>query len=133
MDLYKILDEFEAEIEESSRIPLTNKVVIQDELLYKYLDQLRANLPEDIRQAQWIKKERQKIIEDAEKEAEELIKNAQEKVKELANETEIYKQAEKECQELLNKANIQAREIKEGAYKYADEMMLKLQNQLENK
>ena len=52
MEVYRLLDELEAELEESPRIPLTNKIIIQDEVIFKNIDRLRATLPEDIRQAQ---------------------------------------------------------------------------------
>ncbi|MDK2822183.1 MAG: hypothetical protein PWQ67_1229 [Clostridia bacterium] len=131
MEVYRILDELEAELEESARIPLTNKVVIQDEIVFKYIDKLRATLPEDIRQAQWIKKERQRILDDAELEAQKIIENAKNKVQELINETEIYKLAEENSQEILQKAKAQAQEITQGAFGYADEIMAQLEAQLE--
>ncbi|KJS81484.1 MAG: hypothetical protein JM58_16985 [Peptococcaceae bacterium BICA1-8] len=132
MEVYRVLDELEAELEESPRIPLTNKIIIQDEVIFKNIDRLRATLPEDIRQAQWIKKERQRIIDDAELEARNIIENGKDKVQELANETEVYKLAEKKSQEILKKAKAQAQEITQGAFNYADEVMAQIQAHLEN-
>src|SRR5690554_2677817 len=131
MEVYRILDELEAELEESARIPLTNKIVIQDEAVFKHIDKLRAILPEDIRQAQWIRKERQRILDDAELEAQKIIENAKEKVRELANETEIQKIAEQNSQEILKRAKVQAVEITQGAFNYADEVMEQIQTHLE--
>lgn len=130
MDLYRILDEFEAEIDESPKIPMTTKVIISEEMLFKYLDKLRTNLPEDIRQAQWIKKERQRIISDAEEEAKEIMEEAQKKVVDLVDKTEIYKMAEKKGTELLEISRAQSEEIIQGAFEYADEIMFKLEEQL---
>ncbi|NLT94208.1 MAG: ATPase [Clostridia bacterium] len=131
MEVYRILDELEAELEECTRIPLTNKIVIQDEVIYKHIDRLRATLPEDIRQAQWIKKERQRILEDAELEAQKIIENAKEKIKEMASESEIQKIAEQNSQEILKKAKAQALEITQGAFRYADDVMAQIEAQLE--
>lgn len=131
MEVYRILDELEAELDESPRIPLTNKIVIQDEAIFKHIDRLRANLPEDLRQAQWIKKERQRILEDAEEEAQKIIENAKEKVRELASQSEIQKIAEENSQEILKKAKAQALEITQGAFNYADEVMAQIQAHLE--
>ncbi|MFZ7104491.1 MAG: hypothetical protein ACOWWO_17805 [Peptococcaceae bacterium] len=131
MEIYRILDELEHELEEAARIPLTNKVVIQEDILYKYIDKLRANLPEDVRQGQWIKKERQRILDDAENEASKMIENAKGKMYDLVSETEVYKLAEQNGQELIKKAKGQAQEITQGAFVYADDVMAQLQNQLE--
>lgn len=131
MELYKILDEFEAEIEDSAKIPMTNKVIISEEILFKYIDKLRADLPEDIRQAQWIKKERQRIIVDAEEEAQKINQEAQKKVSDLVDKTEVYKMAEKKGTELLQISQAQSEEIIQGAFGYADEIMSRLEAQLE--
>ncbi|NMA02888.1 MAG: ATPase [Clostridia bacterium] len=131
MELYRILDEFEAEIEESAKIPMTNKVIISEDILFKYIDKLRADLPEDIRQAQWIKKERQRILSDAEEEAQKIIQEAQKKVADLVDQTEVYKMAEKKGAELLQTSQAQSEEIIQGAFDYADEIMFRLEEQLE--
>lgn len=131
MELYRILDEFEAEIDETAKIPMTNKVIISEEVLFKYIDKLRADLPEDIRQAQWIKKERQRIIGDAEEEAKKIIQDAQKKVADLVDQTEVYKMAEQKGAELLKISQTQSEEIVQGAFAYADEIMFRLEEQLD--
>ncbi|MGI6224717.1 MAG: ATPase [Peptococcales bacterium] len=131
MEVYRILDEMEAELEECARIPLTNKIVIQDEAIYKYIDRLRATLPEDIRQAQWVKKERLRLLDDAELEAQKIIENAKDKVRELASESEIQRMAEQNSQEILKNAKTQALEITQGAFSFADEIMGQIQAHLE--
>lgn len=131
MEVYRILDELEAELEDSARIPLTNKIVIQDEVIYKYIDKLRTTLPEDIRQAQWVKKERLRILDDAELEAQKIIDNAKDRVHELASDSEVQKLAEQNSQEILKNARDQALEITQGAFKFADEVMAQIESHLE--
>lgn len=130
MQVYKILDELEAEIEKSARIPLTDKVVIRDEVLYGYIDKMRANVPEDMRTGQWIKKERDRILEDAETEARDIVEHAKTKVVEIADETEIIRIAEQKSNEMLESARSQSQEMIQGALEYADQLMATLEEKL---
>ena len=65
MEIINVIDELEREIQLAKKMPLTTKVLIEEDLLYKYVDALRAHIPEDIRQAQWITKEKERIFKDA--------------------------------------------------------------------
>ena len=95
MELYRILDEFEAEIEESAKIPMTNKVIISEDILFKYIDKLRADLPEGYSTSPMDKKGEAKNTSDAEEEAQKIIQEAQKKVADLVDQTEVYKMVEK--------------------------------------
>ncbi|MDD2402534.1 MAG: ATPase, partial [Clostridia bacterium] len=80
MEIMSLLDEFENVVEESSRIPMTGKVIINEDILYNFLDKLRATMPEAIREAEWILREREKMISEAEKEAETIIETGKSKL-----------------------------------------------------
>ena len=56
MEVMKLLDEMEELVEDSGRIPLTGKVIIESEDLLDKVDRIRSILPEELRQAQWINK-----------------------------------------------------------------------------
>ena len=58
MEILDLLEEFEGIIEGSGRIPMTGKVVIHEEVLYNYLDKFRAYLPQSIRDAEYILREK---------------------------------------------------------------------------
>jgi len=126
-----LLDEFENVVEESSRIPMTGKVIINEDILYNFLDKLRATMPEAIREAEWILREREKMISEAEKEAETIIETGKSKLQRIAGESEIVKIAKNQGDEMVENAKDVAREIAQGAFTYADEVMAKLQVELE--
>ncbi|SMB93563.1 hypothetical protein SAMN00017405_0053 [Desulfonispora thiosulfatigenes DSM 11270] len=131
MEIYKILDELEAEIEKCARIPLTDKIVIKDEILFDYIDQMRANVPEDMRTGQLIRDEREKIIEEAKAKANEILTNAKSQVLEITDESEITKLAEQKGDKMLESARRQSEELIRGALEYADDLMSNLQDQFE--
>ncbi|MDD4048090.1 MAG: ATPase [Clostridia bacterium] len=131
MEIMSLLDEFENVVEESSRIPMTGKVIINEDILYNFLDKLRATMPEAIREAEWILREREKMISEAEKEAETIIETGKSKLQRIAGESEIVKIAKNQGDEMVENAKDVAREIAQGAFTYADEVMAKLQVELE--
>lgn len=131
MDILQLLDEFENMVEESSRIPMTSKLLINEDILYNYLDKLRAMLPESIREAEWIIREKERIIQEAEKDGRTIIETANSKLQKITDETEIVRMAKSQGEEIIMNAQNVAKEITQGAFSYADEVMLSLQNEME--
>ena len=127
MEILELLDEFEQVIEDCSRIPMTGKVIIHEDILYKYLDQLRAILPDAVQEAQWILKEKERVLKEAEAEGESIIEAAKSKIQRMSSESEIYKMAKTQGDEIIDNAKNVGREITHGALTYADDVMSKLQ------
>jgi cell division septum initiation protein DivIVA len=131
VDILQLLDEFENMVEESSRIPMTSKLIINEDILYTYLDKLRAMLPESIREAEWIIREKERIIQEAEKDGRTILESANSKLQKITDETEIVRMAKSQGEEIIKNAQNVAKEITQGAFTYADEVMQSLQNEME--
>lgn len=131
MDILQLLDEFENMVEESTRIPMTSKIIINEDILFNYLDKLRAMLPESIREAEWIIREKDRIIQEAEKDGRTIIETANSKLQKITDETEIVRMAKSQGEEIIKNAQNVAKEITQGAFTYADEVMQSLQNEME--
>lgn len=138
MKMLELLEQLEDLIETAGSIPFTGKCNVNREEVMGLIRDIRVVMPDEVKQAKWIKDERTKIITDAQQEAERLIRSAhneaniiiaeaQDRVEKLVHKDEIVKQARVKGQELVDTANMQATEIKSGAYRYADEMMQKLE------
>jgi len=131
VDILQLLDEFENMVEESTRIPMTSKIIINEDILFNYLDKLRAMLPESIREAEWIIREKDRIIQEAEKDGRTIIETANSKLQKITDETEIVRMAKSQGEEIIKNAQNVAKEITQGAFSYADEVMQNLQNEME--
>ena len=127
MDIMTLIDRLEDYVTSAKKIPLTNTVVIDEQKVYDIIDQIRANFPEEIKQARWIVKERQEMLDEADKEAKQIIEESKDKAKDLASETEVVKLAEKQSNEILENARNKEREIRLSAEDYADEMLANLE------
>ena len=131
MDILDLLEEFESVIENSGRIPMTGKVVIQEEVLYNYLDKFRAYLPQSIRDAEYVIREKDRILNDAVQEGEGLIESAKVKCQRIVGESEIVKQAIAQGEIIINNSKQEAKGLVSGAYSYSEEVMSTLQRELE--
>ncbi|HAS92477.1 MAG TPA: ATPase [Sedimentibacter sp.] len=130
MDILNLLERIEDIIEDSSKFPLSNKVMIDKEEVLEVINEIRLKLPDEINRASWVAKERQRILNEAQSEADELINKVKEQQKHLIEESEITRQAKIYANEIIEEAERKANEMKVGAYNYSDEILSKLQDKI---
>src|SRR6478735_2424014 len=131
MDVLVLIDKLDDLIHNARPVPLTDQVRVDREEIYDLLDQMRATIPEEIKQARWIVKERQEMLAEAKREAERVVKEARDQQARLISDEEVYKQAERAAEEILEDARETERQIRLGAEDYADEILSTLEVNLE--
>lgn len=122
--IVQLLDEMEGYLQDCSSVPFSNKKIVVDmEILYDFMTDLRMKLPEEVKRSKRILDEKTKIV----KEAKEIAKQTEEETKirlrQLLDEHEVRKQAEAEANEIVNDANQEANEIANQAYSYAQKLL----------
>lgn len=116
MEVMLLLDALEDILEKASNLPFSSKSVVSKDELLEIIKDIRIKLPDEIKQAQWIKEERQKILIEAKKEAEVLKKECEEKINKIKEERQkILAEAEKEAEILMNEADKKVQEIIDGS------------------
>ena len=123
LDVLELIDKLDDLIHNARAVPLTDQVRIDREAIYDLLDQMRATIPEEVKQARWIVKERQEMLAEAKREAERLVADARDKAAQEASEQEVVKRAEREAADILEEARQREREVRLGAEDYADEVL----------
>ncbi|MEV4421203.1 ATPase [Patulibacter sp. NPDC049589] len=123
MDVLVLIDKLDDLVHNAKQVPLTDQVRVDREEIFDILDQMRATIPEEIKQARWIVKERQEMLAEAKREAERIIKEGKEQQVELVAEQEVVKLAEREADDIIDEARAREREIRLGAEDYADEIL----------
>ena len=96
------------------------------------LKEIRVKLPDEVKQAKWIKEERQRILLEAQKEAEMIIKEAENRIVSMVDENEITRKAYEQANETIINAQKTAREIKQNSLEYADEVIAKVEENLKD-
>lgn len=130
MEIFDVLNELEELIEDSTKIPMTAKVIVDADELLDFVDRIRSVMPEEIKQAKWIAKEHQRIISDAEGEAIKIVEEAKDQITKIAEESQVVKQAEMQADEIIKKARQTASELMAGANGYADDVLSSLEHSL---
>jgi cell division septum initiation protein DivIVA len=131
VDVLVLIDKLDDLIHNAKQIPLTENVRVDREEIYDLLDQMRATIPEEIKQARWIVKERQEMLAEAKREAERIVKEANDEQLRLVSEQEVVKQAENHAEDIVEEARAREREIRLGAEDYADDILNTLEVNLE--
>ena len=127
MDALEIIEKIEEFLDKSKRMPFTSNIIVNENEIYEMLDELRNVLPEEFRQARWIVKEREGMIEESKRQSERIIREAKERADMLVNETEILKNATRKSEDMLAVAEARSRTIRLEAEDYADEKLASLE------
>lgn len=131
IEILDIIGALEDLIDTSSRFPLTGKCMVDRDEMEALIDELRMKLPDDIKTAEWIRDERDRIIEEARNEAAFIVQEAQEKALRLVDENEITIQASEKATEMVEEAKQQSRDYRRGAAEYAGSVMQELEGSVE--
>ena len=123
MDVLVLIDKLDDLVHNAKTIPLSDSVRVDKEEIYDILDQMRATIPEEIKQARWIVKERQEMLAEAKREAERIVKEARERQDRLISNEEVMKAAERAAEDIIDEAQAREREIRLGAEDYAEEIL----------
>ena len=127
MDIMALIDRIEEIIDNAGGVPFSSNKRVDPDKVYEIIDEVRANFPDELKQARWIVKERQEMLEEAEKEANRILEEARDRADSMAAEQEIVRRAAEQAAGILDDARQQEREIRLGAEDYADEMLANLE------
>jgi len=114
MDVVVRVDKLDDLVHNAKPVPLTDQVRVDKEEIYDILDQMRATIPEEIKQARWIVKERQEMLAEAKREAERIVKESREQQTRLVSQEEVTKQAERAAEDIIEEARGREREHQSG-------------------
>ena len=124
MNVNELLDTIEDTLEESTSMPLSGgKRLVDVEKVRDYLDDIRANLPGELRQAQQIVNDRAQLVDTAHAQAQALGKKAEERARILVSDAEIEKAAQQRAAEITAAAQSESRTLRQTVTDYCDNML----------
>ncbi|MGI6038488.1 MAG: DUF1068 domain-containing protein [Limnochordia bacterium] len=131
MNLVILLDRLEELAATAPVIPFSGKGLVDMEELADLVDKIRSAIPEEIRLAEEIAQERERVIQQAQLEGKRIVEQAQEYAAKLVHNNEIIKKAREEAAQVVEEGRKKAQEMELGAREYADEVLSNLQQALE--
>lgn len=130
MDILSLVDRLENLITSSQRMPMTNRVLVREQEVLQMIDQMRAAVPEEIKQARRLNQERERLLAQAQAEASRIIAAAREEAERLINDEEMIHLASERAAEIEREAEERALQLRDGADAYAAETLRGLEEQL---
>ena len=124
MNIEEILDMLDELLDRAWNLPLSGgRCVIDAEKVRDLIDDIRLNMPAEIKQAKQIVADRADIISVAKKEAEDIVRKAEDRAKALVEQEEITKQAQTRATEILTQAQAKSREMRQASQEFAETML----------
>lgn len=131
MEIFTLLETLEECLERAKKVPFTQKVIIDTDEVLDIVKEIRLKLPDELKQAKWVKEERGRILVEAKKEADGIVKEAENRIISMIDEHEITRKAYEQKAQIIETANEMSREISKGTKDYADNILEKVQGVLQ--
>ena len=131
MSVDDLIDELYEMIDKAWSFPLSRgRAVLDGEEVKQVLNEIRTAMPQEIRQAKAIVKDRTQILDDARREAETIVHVAQERAKALIAQDEIVRQAQQKANETTAQSQAKIREMRKASNDYIDDLMKRTDDSL---
>lgn len=131
VDFMYLLDRLEEALVTGSRVPLMARTLVDEQECLDILDQMRVAMPTEIKEARRVIAERDHILAQAREETERIMRGAEHRANRLVEEHAIVRSAQVRANEIEEQAEADALAIREEADKYAEALLTRVQERLE--
>lgn len=130
MDIQHLVDRLEQVLSESRRLPLTALLLVDEDQLFNIVDQLRVAIPEEVKRANRVEAEKERILAQAKEEAERIRQLAKQEAAELVRRDSVTAASEQRARNILERAQREADILRHDADAYVLEVLGKLEEDL---
>ena len=128
--LLDYLDDIEEVLEQARSVPFSNRISVEKARIMEIISEIRLTLPDDIRNAQRILGDHDRIIAEANRKAQEILDAAENEAKLKVSTNEIYVRASEEAAEMMEVESARAMDLRMNATNYADEQLAEVEKQV---
>jgi len=130
MDILQLIDRLEELFNESKAFPFTHNVVVDEDRMLELIDQMRIAIPEEVKKAQQVVAQRDRVMAQAQEEANRTLALAREKAEQLTHKDVIVQDAGRRAEQIIAQARADAEATRVDADNYVVETLMQLQDQL---
>jgi cell division septum initiation protein DivIVA len=120
MDLAGRMQQLEEMVRDAKSMPLSSSALLNRDEVLEMLTEMQESLPEEIKQARWIVKDREELLGKARQDAERIVEQAREDQLRMARKEDIVHRAEEEADRIVAEAEQQAMDARAEAESYVD-------------
>jgi hypothetical protein len=131
MDILQLIDRLEELFNESKAIPLTRNVMVDEDRMLDIIDQMRIAIPEEVKKAQQLLGQRDRVLAQAQEEANRTLEIARQKSDQLVGKDIIMQEAQRRADQILAQARAEAEGIRADADDYVIDSLTQLQAELD--
>lgn len=131
MDILHLIDRLEEIFNQSRPIWFTHNVIVDEDRMLDLIDQMRVAIPEEIKKAQQVLAQRDRILAQAQEEANRTIAIAREKQDQFLERDAIVQEAQARAREILAQAQVERDDARKEADDYALDTLRRLEMELE--
>jgi predicted nucleic acid-binding Zn-ribbon protein len=131
MDILHLIDRLEELFNESRPIWFTHSVVMDEDRLLDLIDQMRVAIPEEIKKAQQITSQKDRILAQAQEEASRTISLAREKADKMADKEQVAQAAQARADQIIAQSRQECEQMKRDADEYVLQTLKDMQDQIE--
>ncbi|HEU5085566.1 MAG TPA: hypothetical protein VFU14_19660 [Acidimicrobiales bacterium] len=126
-----VLRELRDLIEQARPMPLSTSVMINQAEVLDLLGEATERLPEELRSAKWLLKQREEFLARTRREADDILAEARAKADQMVQQTEVVKAAEARARSVVDAADAEARRLKLEAEDFCDQRLASFEIVLE--
>jgi len=131
MDILQLIDRLEELFNESKSIPLTRNVMVDEDRMLDIIDQMRIAIPEEVKKAQQLLGQRDRVLAQAQEEANRTLELARQKSDQMVTKEMVAQEASRRAEQIVVQARAEAENIRADADDYAINSLTQLQDELE--
>ena len=131
MDILQLIDRLEELFNESKNIPLTRNVMVDEDRMLDIIDQMRIAIPEEVKKAQQLLGQRDRVLAQAQEEANRTLEIARQKADQLVTKDNILVEAQRRAEQITAHARAEAENTRGDADEYVIDSLTQLQAELE--
>jgi cell division septum initiation protein DivIVA len=131
MDILQMIDRLEELLNESRPLPFTHNVIVDEDRILDLIDQMRVSIPEEVKKAQQLLSQRDRLLAQAQEEANRTIAIAREKSDQLVERDQVVQSAYTQADQIKAQAEADAQVIRQDADIYVMDTLRTLEMEME--
>jgi cell division septum initiation protein DivIVA len=131
MDILQMIDRLEELLNESRPLPFTHNVIVDEDRMLDLIDQMRVSIPEEVKKAQQLLAQRDRLLAQATEEAQRTVTLARDKSSELVERDQVVQAAYLQAEQIKAQARLDSDAIRHDADEYVLETLRNLEMEME--
>jgi cell division septum initiation protein DivIVA len=131
MDILHLIDRLEELFNESRPIPFTHNVIVDEDRMLDLIDQMRVAIPDEVKKAQQLLAQRDRILAQAQEEVNRTLALAREKSEQLVERDSIVEAAKARSDQIIEQAQQDIQAMRRDADTYVLETLTRLEVEMD--